>query len=235
MASLDYEKLFNASRKKVVDAQLISQFWKTLKERPYISSDELNFLFSTHVEFQYVQHGVSILEHSDWVHTGYTFIFPERNGYILTKCFSRPLNSWAIKNPIVIIPSDSELEKIAEWRRASLYKESGTESISPRPYEVRNTYIRSAIEQLEVLKKFLSSWRRAQNPTEQSECGPLRKLDIQLAICEQNKNVRSACKALSFVIKSLGPECLRDSLKAVVAQEVDIKSQLSVALKSASH
>lgn len=235
MSSLGTNKQFVPSvprRTKTTNTLFISQFVTVLKEKPFMSSDELNVLVSAHVEFLYAQYGVQILEHGDWIHTGYACVCSERNGYILTKDHPRPLNSWAIKNPIVVIPSDSDLEKIADWRRAFLFKETRKRSFTPKPFQVRNAYIINAIQQLETLQYLLSCWRVVKNPTEQSECGSLIKDDIQTAISNQNKNIETARDAYKLVVESLGPEFLRDSLQAVIAQEEGIRAQLFRSLKT---
>lgn len=231
MSSSDVQKLFGIRPYSTANHKFITQFIAVLREKPYMTPEEINAVIAGHVEFLYAQYGVQPLEHSDWVHTGCTCTNPERNGYILTKNYPRPLNSWALKNPVVIIPSNSDLEKIAEWRRVFLFKKTGKNSLTPKPFQVRNLYIVSAVQQLEVLRELLVLWRKAHNPTDQSECQSLRKSNVYTSILDQNKNILLAKDAYKMVVDSHGPEFLRDAVQGVIAQEEGIRAQLYVAIK----
>lgn len=195
-------------------------------QQPKSSITGLNIVIADLVRVQYVRFGFKLFEHDDWVHLGFPITCSENKKLLTDICFSKPLNSWDIITPVVSVPKEEELEKIAEWHRVLLYRSHGKSLCTPKAINILGIYIDNAFDQLEDLIRALSLWRKAKHPKKQKQCKLGSKKCFDEAISFQRMNVHSASETLKKIVNLLGPESVRNQFEAVYIREEKIYRQM---------
>ena len=145
MATNDSKSEYNpfskeGAQNKVLIAELLSR-------KP--SSDYLNAVFDELLTFYHIVYGFVDLEQGDWVHPEFLISCVEKKELPTSTVCSRPLNSWALKGPAIVIPSEEELENIVHWH----YIFFARHNTIPWHKNILEAYVDSAFAELETRRK----------------------------------------------------------------------------------
>lgn len=226
--ALDTNKLFAVTKKRSPVDELRKSLFSKKQTSEYINDVIRDVLAMHHAHYSARLH-----EHEDWVHPHFLLLYVEHTEFGTVENHTHTLSSWIMKCPIVEIPCEEDLRKIAEWHRVILFREKRVKADQPKQQHVLAFYIESALKQLEAHLEMIALWSKARFPTSQEDCGALQRKDIQESIAHQEKNITLALKILRRSISFLAPESVREYYESVLIEEQEILYHLKKLEKSA--
>ncbi len=190
------------------------------------STDYLNATFEELLKISQIQYGFNELEQGDWVHPDFCVSCIEKKELPSTMICPRPLSSWIMKGPLVVIPSEDELEKIVEWHYLFFSKAEQTSSKASVLSNILEAYVDSAFAELEARRKMLLVWKTAGYPTKQSECHPITDQNLKRALTFQRLNIEKAKVLHIRAHDTYAPESILCHCEGALALEEGVNHQL---------
>jgi hypothetical protein len=195
--------------------------------------EEFNAILEAEILMLRVRYRFSANSHGDWVCPHSWYVIASAIGNINEKEHMRPLNSWALKDPVALVPTMECLKEEVSWRKILAKSFFKGELVETSLDNVVSSYIREACKEMLICERLLLEWRRLGGGEDQEDWTFESEADKKLFRSKmkyQRRNMMDARTKLELFRKTGAPEFLICQASGQSVREKEMLDKMHEAL-----